>query len=154
MPDEWTKKITPLPIGANVGACGTAAFLKQTVIVSDIASDPLFARDDYRSEALRHGLRAAWSQPLVSKEGRVLGTFALYYNQPRIPTEADLRLIEEAGSELPISFTSRFRRHQEIRSTAPTDRRCHTANDHRPGCGWDHHLCKSGRARLHGSDCR
>jgi len=106
LPDEWTKKITPLPIGANVGACGTAAFLKQTVIVSDIASDPLFDLDDYRSEALRHGLRAAWSQPLISKEGKVLGTFGLYYKQPRIPTAADLQLIEETGQIARIAIES------------------------------------------------
>ncbi len=106
LPDEWTKKITPLPINANVGSCGTAAFLKQTVIVSDIASDPLFDLYDYRAEALRHGLLAAWSQPLVSKKGRVLGTFVLYYKQSRTPTPDDLQLIEETGQIARIAIES------------------------------------------------
>jgi formate hydrogenlyase transcriptional activator len=65
------------------------------VIVSDIATDPLWA--DYRDLALSHGLRAAWSQPLLSKNQEVLGTFCVSYTEPRTPNETDLRLIEGAG---------------------------------------------------------
>jgi PAS domain S-box-containing protein len=103
---DWTKKITPLPVGAEVGSCGAAAFLKKRIIVSDIASDPLFDLDGYRSVALRCGLRAAWSQPLISKEDRLLGTFALYYNEPRTPTETHLQLIEEASQIARIAIES------------------------------------------------
>ena len=97
IPTAWTKAITPLPIGPDIGACGTAAFLKQTVIVSDIATDPLFDTADYRSLALSHGLCAAWSQPLVSKDGEVLGTFGMYYAEPREPSADDLQLIGGAA---------------------------------------------------------
>jgi PAS domain S-box-containing protein len=92
---SWIEAITPLKIGPSVGSCGSAAFLKQRVIVSDIATDPLWA--DYRELALSYGLRAAWSQPLLSKSQQVLGTFGMYYAEPRTPTETDLRLIEGAG---------------------------------------------------------
>jgi len=92
----WTEAITPLKIGPCVGSCGTAASLKQRVIVSDIATDPLWA--DYRDLALSHGLRAAWSQPLLSKNQEVLGTFCVSYTEPRTPSETDLRLIEGAGN--------------------------------------------------------
>jgi len=94
LPKGWTEAITPLKIGPCVGSCGTAASLKQRVIVSDIATDPLWA--DYRDLALSHGLRAAWSQPLISKNQEVLGTFCLYYAEPRSASETDLRLIEGA----------------------------------------------------------
>jgi len=94
LPKGWTEAITPLKIGPCVGSCGTAASLKQRVIVSDIATDPLWA--DYRDLALSHGLRAAWSQPLMSKNQEVLGTFCLYYAEPRSASETDLRLIEGA----------------------------------------------------------
>ena len=106
VPDGWTKEITPLPIAANVGSCGSAAFLKKTVTVSDIASDPLFDLNGYRSLALSYGLRAVWSQPLISTDDVVLGTFALYYNEPRTPTDADLQLIEEAGQIARIAIES------------------------------------------------
>jgi formate hydrogenlyase transcriptional activator len=94
-PKEFLEAITPVKIGPRVGSCGTAAFLKQRVIVSDIATDPLWA--DYREFALSFGFRAAWSQPLFSKSQHVLGTFGMYYPEVRIPSETDLRLIEGAG---------------------------------------------------------
>jgi PAS domain S-box-containing protein len=95
IPHGWIEAITPLTIGADVGSCGSAAFLKQRVVVSDIAADPSWV--DYRELALAHGLRAAWSQPLLSKDQQVLGTFAMYYSEPRTPSESDLQLIEGAG---------------------------------------------------------
>jgi len=94
LPKGWVEAITPLKIGPCVGSCGTAATLKQRVIVADIATDPLWA--DYRDLALSYGLRAAWSQPLISKKQEVLGTFCLYYDAPRSANETDLRLIEGA----------------------------------------------------------
>src|SRR6266704_1271460 len=95
LPKCWIEAITPLKIGPFIGRCGSAAFLKQRVIVSDIATDPLWV--DYRDAALSYGLRAAWSQPLLSKNQHVLGTFGMYYTEPRTPSETDLRLIEGAG---------------------------------------------------------
>jgi PAS domain S-box-containing protein len=95
LPKSWIEAITPFKIGAGTGSCGSAAFLRQRVIVSDIATDPLWV--DYRDVALSHGLRAAWSQPLLSKSQQVLGTFGMYYTEPRTPSESDLRLIEGAG---------------------------------------------------------
>jgi PAS domain S-box-containing protein len=96
VPKSWTEAITPLKIGPRVGSCGTAAALKRRVIVSDIATDPLWV--EHRDRALSHGLRAAWSQPLLSKNQQVLGTFGMYYTEPRIPSETDLRLIEGAAN--------------------------------------------------------
>jgi PAS domain S-box-containing protein len=95
LPKGWIEAITPLKIGPGIGSCGSAAFLKERVIVSDIATDPLWV--DYRDAALSYGLRAAWSQPLVSKNQQVLGTFGMYYPVPRTPSETDLQLIEGAG---------------------------------------------------------
>ena len=95
LPRGWTEAISPLPIGPCTGSCGTAAYLKERVIVSDIATDPLWI--NHRDVALSHGLRAAWSQSLLSKNQQVLGTFGMYYAEPRTPSETDLRLIEAAG---------------------------------------------------------
>jgi formate hydrogenlyase transcriptional activator len=95
VPKGWFEAITPLKVGPCTGSCGTAAALKQRVIVSDIATDPLWTH--YRELALSYGLRAAWSQPLLSKNQDVLGTFGMYYPEVRTPSETDLRLIEGAG---------------------------------------------------------
>jgi C4-dicarboxylate-specific signal transduction histidine kinase len=63
------------------------------VIVSDIASDPLWA--DFRDLALGHRLRACWSTPILSSASNVLGTFAIYYREPRSPTPQEHDLIEQ-----------------------------------------------------------
>jgi PAS domain S-box-containing protein len=91
-----TAAITPWPIGPNRGSCGTAAFTKQRVIIPDISNDPRWP-DEARDVALSHGFCAAWSEPLISKDGEVLGTFCLSYAEPRIPDSRDLELIQAAA---------------------------------------------------------
>lgn len=96
VPSGWIRALSPLVIGPDMGSCGTAAFRKERVIVSSTASDPLVPAQ-FRDIALAHGLRAAWSQPLISKDNEVLGTFAMYYGAPRSPSTRELRLIEDAA---------------------------------------------------------
>ena len=95
VPEDWSQTITPLPIGPNAGSCGTAAFLKKPVITENVAADPLWA--GHRDIALRNGLHASWSLPLISKNSKALGTFAMYYPEPRSPSAEDFELIKRAG---------------------------------------------------------
>jgi PAS domain S-box-containing protein len=94
LPKEYSQAIDGVQIGPFVGSCGTAAYRRQRVIVSDIATDPLWA--DYRQLALPHSLRACWSTPIASQDGGVLGTFAIYYHEPRTPDGEHLQLIAHA----------------------------------------------------------
>jgi PAS domain S-box-containing protein len=96
VPTAFTAAITPWPIGLNRGSCGTAAFMKQRVIISDISNDRRWP-DEARDLALNHGFCAAWSEPLISKDGEVLGTFCVSYAEPRFPNSQDLELIEAAS---------------------------------------------------------
>src|SRR5262249_35045340 len=80
-----------LAIGPTVGSCGTAAYRREVVCVSDIATDPLWA--PFAEFALSFGLRACWSSPILSSRAEVLGTFAMYYRQPRHPTPPELRAV-------------------------------------------------------------
>ena len=93
-PEAYVHAIDGLAIGPTVGSCGTAAFMRRQVIVLDIACDPLWA--DFRDLALRHGFRACWSAPIIASNDTVLGTFAVYYGEPKPPTDTELRLIERA----------------------------------------------------------
>src|SRR3989454_9308417 len=93
LPIKYTEAIDGLVIGPCVGSCGTAAYRAEPVIVSDIATDPLWA--NYRALALAHGLQACWSTPILSSAGKVLGTFAIYYREPRSPTPQEHNLIEQ-----------------------------------------------------------
>jgi formate hydrogenlyase transcriptional activator len=96
VPPAFAAAITPWPIGPNRGSCGTAVFLKKRVIIQDVANDPRWP-DDARSVALEHGVCAAWSEPLISKSGEVLGSLCISYSEPRTPNSRELQLIEAAG---------------------------------------------------------
>jgi len=93
LPKTYTQAIDGASIGLCAGSCGTAAYRAEQVIVSDIATDPLWA--DYRELGLGHGLRACWSTPILSSGGKVLGTFAIYYREPGSPTLQEHELIEQ-----------------------------------------------------------
>jgi PAS domain S-box-containing protein len=93
LPKAYTDAIDGAVIGPTAGSCGTAAYRGQQVIVSDIATDPLWT--DYRELALPHSLRACWSTPIRSSDGNVIATFAMYYRDPRSPSERDQDVIEQ-----------------------------------------------------------
>lgn len=91
LPADYLKSIHRLEIGPAVGSCGTAVFLRKNIIAEDIETDPLWA--NYRELAARHGLRACWSIPFYSSNDRILGSFAVYFRQPRKPDPETLKLL-------------------------------------------------------------
>ena len=95
LPDAYRAATDGLCIGPNVGSCGSAAYLRQPVFVSDIASDPRWVK--FRDVALQSGLRAAWSTPIMSHDGKVLGTFCMYYREVRQPGPDEIQLIDYAS---------------------------------------------------------
>jgi two-component system, cell cycle sensor histidine kinase and response regulator CckA len=94
LPQAYCRAIDGVKAGPCAGSCGTAIYRKQAVVVSDIGSDPLWV--DCRDLALSHQLRACWSTPIASQDGNVLGTFAIYYREPRTPDAQHLQLIAHA----------------------------------------------------------
>src|SRR5438105_10396298 len=104
LPKEWAQQMENLPIGPCAGSCGTAAYRGSSVIVSDIATDPLWDVPEHRSSALKHGLRASWSNPVLSSAGKVLGTFCMYYRERRSPNSRDLELIDLATDLVRIAI--------------------------------------------------
>jgi PAS domain S-box-containing protein len=94
LPTEYNEAIDGLVAGPTAGSCGTAAYRRAPVIVIDTFIDPLWA--DYRELAGTYSLRACWSTPILSSDESVLGTFAMYYREPRAPTPEHVRLIDMA----------------------------------------------------------
>jgi diguanylate cyclase (GGDEF)-like protein/PAS domain S-box-containing protein len=92
LPQEMVSAIEGVAYGPGLGSCGTAAFEKRDVIVSDIANDPLW--ENRGGVALSHGMRACWSRPVLSTDGRVLATFAFYFPEIRSPTPDEMRRME------------------------------------------------------------
>ena len=138
VPAAFTTAITPWPIGPNRGSCGTAAFTKQRVIIPDISNDPRWP-DEARDLALTHGFRAAWSEPLISKDGEVLGTFCVSYAEPRTPNSRDLELINEAGHIALIAIELE-RSHRALKNALAeiknSEKRLRTIIDTIPALAW------------------
>ena len=94
LPENYVKVIDGSPIGPKHGSCGTAMFRGKPVIVSDISTDPLW--EEYRNFAWAIGVAACWSTPIMSSKGKVLGSFAMYYREPRTPDGKERHLTEVA----------------------------------------------------------
>jgi signal transduction histidine kinase len=113
LPVEYCRFIDGSRIGPAVGSCGTAAYRREQVIVRDIATDPLWV--DFRDVALGAGLRACWSAPIFDAAGAVLGTFAMYYDEPLVPTDDEQSLIATA-TLLASNIIVRARAEAELRA--------------------------------------
>ena len=94
LPEEYNEAVDGIPIAMGVGSCGTAAFLQQRVVVSDIDTHPYWSGFDPARDA---GLKSCWSEPVLSAEGELLGTFAVYHREVRSPDEEEISLIVSAA---------------------------------------------------------
>lgn len=92
LPQFYRQAIDGIKIAPDAGSCGAAAYRNERVIVSDVKTHPNWV--SFQDLALRADIRACWSEPIRSSEGRVLGTFAMYAREPREPTAADLKFMQ------------------------------------------------------------
>lgn len=112
--DSYVQALEGVSIGPDVGSCGTAAWLKEKVIASDISRDPRW--EGFRELASRHDLKACWSQPVLSTGGSVMATMALYYRTPRTPNGQETDLIDRASRMLQVIIENR-QSIEELRET-------------------------------------
>lgn len=117
LPFSYSSQLDGVAIGPNVGSCGTAAWRKAPVLVTDIDSDPLWA--DYKHLVLPLGLKACWSTPILQKDGKVLGTFAFYYREdgPFVASSFHQQLVE-ACTDLCALAMEREQARQRIQQLA------------------------------------
>ncbi len=102
LPDFYYSAIDSLPIADNVGACGTAAFRGERVICEDLRTDPRWK--NYRDLVETAGLRACWSEPILSSKHEVLGTFAFYYTEPGRPSQEMLSFSRNSANVASIAI--------------------------------------------------
>lgn len=113
LPPAYCAAVTNVLIGPQSGSCGTAAFRKEPVIVSDIANDALW--QDFRAIALPFGLRACWSLPVLHTDGSVLATVALYYKETRVPNDDHWALVSPWIKLIRMAIVS-TRKEQELKA--------------------------------------
>jgi diguanylate cyclase (GGDEF)-like protein len=92
LPQIYCDALDGLMIGPDMGSCGSAAWMREPVIVADIAADPRWI--EFKDGALALGFRACWSTPIFGEDGRVIGTFALYYRETREPTDDERGIVD------------------------------------------------------------
>ncbi|MDP6344449.1 MAG: ATP-binding protein [Alphaproteobacteria bacterium] len=114
LPTAYNEAIDDLEIGEGAGSCGTAAHRGEIVVVEQISSHPFWT--PFAVLAAEAGVEACWSQPIKASTGQVLGTFALYYREPRAPTEDELSCIARAAHLAAIAMTKDRAERDLIRS--------------------------------------
>jgi len=110
LPEVYVKAVNGAAIGPRNGSCGTAMYTRRSVVVADVMTDPLWS--DYHELAKICGLRACWSTPILSPQGDVLGSFAMYRQETRGPRPEETRLTEIATHIAGIAIERQ--RQQEI----------------------------------------
>jgi NO-binding membrane sensor protein with MHYT domain/signal transduction histidine kinase len=113
LPKAYSEAIDGLSIGPKAGSCGTAMYRREPVVVIDILQDPLW--EDYRDVAGRYGLRACWSTPILSHSGKALGSFAMYFREPRNPSPAETSALEMATHLAGIAIERKLAREERER---------------------------------------
>ncbi len=113
LPKPYTAAINGLSIGPKAGSCGTAMYRGEPVVVTDILHDPLW--EEYRAVAEPFGFRACWSTPMLSHSGKALGSFAMYYREPRSPSPAETRALEMATHLAGIAMERKLAREERER---------------------------------------
>jgi signal transduction histidine kinase len=96
LPDIYNEKMNRIKIGEKVGSCGASVFLKKRIVVDDISTHENWAKS--KDIALASNLHACWSEPFLSSDNEVLGSFAIYYNKPKTPSFHHIQLIENIAS--------------------------------------------------------
>ena len=114
LPAEYTAAVDGVEIGPEAGSCGTAAFLKKPVIVTDVVTDPLWRR--FHPYATKHGLRSCWSTPILDSQERVLATFAMYQRTCSAPTVEQTYIVTIATQTAAIAII-RHREEQALRQS-------------------------------------
>lgn len=93
LPGRYNDAVDGIGIAPDVGTCAAAAARGEVVVTPDIASDPAWHGLSHLPLGL--GLLAAWSMPIKSRDGRVLGTFGTYFSESRLPTAYERELVAD-----------------------------------------------------------
>jgi PAS domain S-box-containing protein len=122
LPDFFRKAVNGTPVRMGMGSCGEAAFTAKRVIVEDILIHPNWK--NFTSIAVdKAGLRACWSEPVIGSDSKVLGTFAIYYRQPKSPAREDLELIRGAAHIASIAIEYAMNQEQLKQANAELEQR-------------------------------
>jgi PAS domain S-box-containing protein len=94
LPASFITSIIGRPVDAHSGPCAMAAYSNRQVVAADLKSETRWAESAWCPMAMAHGLRSCWSTPIASRAGKVLGAFAIYYDQAGPPQPLHQNVVE------------------------------------------------------------
>jgi PAS domain S-box-containing protein len=103
LPDEFTAAINGTEIAEDRGGFAAAGYRRAAIVVDDMQNSPFWPAK-LAGLAERHGLRACWSQPIISPSGKLLGTFSAFFEEHRSPTKQELSLLESAARSASLAI--------------------------------------------------
>lgn len=120
LPDSYNQAVDGISIGPDIGTCCAAAFRNEVIVTTDIENDPNWAA--LRTLPLGLGLRAAWSMPIRSSAGAVLGTFGTYFRERRPPTHREREIIGVMAKTAALAIEKRafeeaFRKNEDFQQS-------------------------------------
>ncbi len=113
LPAFYNDATDKVEIGDGVGSCGTAVFRRARVIVEDISTHEYWR--DLSDLAQQAGLASCWSEPIISSDDRVLGTFAIYHRQPAVPNLEEIERIAFGANLAAIAIESHNTREELLK---------------------------------------
>jgi diguanylate cyclase (GGDEF)-like protein/PAS domain S-box-containing protein len=114
LPRALREQVAGIPIGPDVGSCGTAAYRKRDVVSADISVDPLWK--DWRATFEPLGVKACWSLPVYGADGSVLATYGFYFSEERSPSTDELASLDNLRQLAAIAI-SKTRMHEALKES-------------------------------------
>jgi diguanylate cyclase (GGDEF)-like protein/PAS domain S-box-containing protein len=118
LPPAFSDAMDGIEVRGGQCSCVESVVSGRPAIAGDIDNDPSWA--GCRDVASQHSLRACWAMPVVSADRRVLGSLAIYFRSPRLPTELDTDLVEQ-GTRLAAIAIERARASAALHRMATVD---------------------------------
>jgi PAS domain S-box-containing protein len=116
-PKSFTDAINGCEIGPDTGSCGASAFFQKRIIAVDVLTDPHFM--NLHDLVKAHGIRSAWSTPVLNKDGKTIATFCMAWSTPKVPEQRDFELCDVATYLMGIAIereeTDKILREQQVR---------------------------------------
>ena len=126
LPDDYNNAIDGIKARIDLGTCSVAAVTGKVVITPDIGTDPKW--ECIKHLPLQLGLKAAWSQPIFARDGKILGTFGTYFRTCREPTTTESQVVEILSHTAALAI-ERSRADEERERLLASERRARAEAD-------------------------
>ena len=131
LPAFFSAAVHGTSVHSRHGACAEAVRTASRVVIEDLRDAPSWA--EHRDLALQAGLGSCWSDPIFGAGGNVLGTFAVFHREARLPSIANIALIEQAARLAGIAVEQA----QAAEAVRAGEARFRSLYDHAPVALWE-----------------